>query len=161
MHLEYDAVKEIEQKLDELDPAPSSSFADVSFDQLLAIYRLERQQYDRVPDSTRRDLLVKASYALKPAALANLGKLKLDINEEKLTAELCYSGKLIVESGRNDDLGRPPLLSIFLELSKRFGAFLLTAEKDGFMISLHADIARSIKAHDYSEQIEALRHPRR
>lgn len=170
MHLEYDAVplfapepdeEEDEEDLIELGPAPSPLFTDEQFEQLLTLHRLESQQYDRVLDPALRDLLVNTFYALKPATFINIGKLELDIDEEKLTAELRYSGKVLSESGRGDAPDHPPLLQTFIDLSNRFGVFLLTADKDVFTIRLHADIARSIKVRDYSAQIEALGGPRR
>lgn len=162
MHLEYDAVplfapEKVEEDLIELGQAPAPLFTDEQFEQLLAIHRLESQQYDRVLDPARRDLLIKTFHALKPAAFINIGKLELDIDEEKLTAELRYSGKVLSETGRSDGPDKPPLLQTFIELSNTFGVFLITADDDVFTIRLHADIARSIKVRDYSEQIEKLR----
>lgn len=172
MHLEYDASplfapapdaeeEEEEAGLPGLDPAPPPPLASDQFERLLTLHRLESQQYDRVPDPARRDLLIKTFYSLKHAAFLNLGKLELDINEEKLTAELRYSSSILSESGRGDAPDQPPLLRTFIELSDRFGPFLVTADQDIFTICLHADLARSIKVRDYSEQIEALRHPPR
>lgn len=161
MHYECDYRREVEQEWNELmkkvesisasDNTPEdSALKKEHFARILEISKLKESQYIKVPNE-KKVIAMKFAYTQFEEAASILGgKVVLDIDEEKSTASISYTGKELYDS----DVKKDYLSDSIKTLLEYFPNIWIKAEGDEFTLTISGALYDMKQVQDLSELIQ-------
>lgn len=120
------------------------------FARILEISQLKESQYKKVKNDQKLRVMKLAYRDFEEAAIMHGGKVVLDINEDKSTASISYTGKELF----NSDPNKNPLAEAIRNLLAYFPDIWISADEGGFTMTISGSLYDLKMVKNLSKQIE-------
>lgn len=142
--------KELESVSDKEETPEMAALKKEHFARILEISKLKESQYQKVKNDQKLRAMKCAYRDFEEAAIMHGGKVVLDINEDRETASLSYTGKELFNSNPyKDNLGEA-----IRNLLVYFPDIWISADKGEFTMTISGSLYNLKRVKDLSKEIE-------